>query len=83
MVYHLAVKMKKVKTICNSTVESNKHKPNVQKKKKRLTVYSFYIKNKCRETNKCCEKVWDYLLLGVGRVWMATLGEGMVEVSRV
>ena len=70
------------KTICNSTVESKKQKSNVPKKKKRLIVYSFYIKNKYRETNKC-EKLWDYLLLRVGRVWMATLGEGTMEVSTV
>ena len=42
MVYHLAVKMKKVKTICNSTVESNKHKPNVQKKEKTNSVFFLY-----------------------------------------
>ena len=71
------------KTICNSTVESKQQKSNVpKKKKKRLIVYSFYIKNKYRETNKC-EKLWDYLLLRVGRVWMATLGEGTMEVSTV
>ena len=62
--------------------ELNQTSINQMSKKKWLIVYSFYIKNKYRETNKC-EKLWDYLLLGVGRVWMATLGEGTMEVSRV
>ena len=82
MVYHLAVKMKKVKLYAIVQLNQRSRNQMFQKKKKRLIVYSFYIKNKYRETNKC-EKLWDYLLLRVGRVWMATLGEGIMKVSTV
>ena len=53
MVYHLAVKMKKVKLYAIVQLNQSSRNQMFQKKKKRLIVYSFYIKNKYRETNKC------------------------------